>query len=60
MAPIRWLKVVDDIALCKEIIAQCPIKPEQWEEVVAALSILFTSENSPVQLKEVAENVASC
>lgn len=51
MAPFHWLKVVNDIALCKEIIARCPVKPKEWEEVAATLSILFTSENSPVQLK---------
>ena len=51
MAPFRWPKVDQDIALCKGIIAQRPRKPDDWEDIAEFLSNLFTTENNPVQLK---------
>lgn len=51
MAPFRWPKVDQDIALCKEIIARRPMKVDDWENIGEFLSNLFTTENNPVQLK---------
>ena len=51
MAPFRWPKVDQDIALCKEIIARRPTKVDDWEDIAEFLSNLFTTENNPVQLK---------
>lgn len=51
MAPFRWPKMDQDIALCKEIIARRPMKVDDWENIGEFLSNLFTTENNPVQLK---------
>ena len=51
MAPFRWPKVEHDIALCKEIIAVRPKRPEEWESVASSLSVVFSTDEIPVCLR---------
>lgn len=51
MAPFRWPKVENDIALLKEIVARRPSKADEWEDNAEFLSSLFSTDNNPVVLK---------
>ncbi len=37
----RWPKLVHDIALLKEVVAERPMKAETWDSVADTLSVLF-------------------
>ena len=50
MAPFRWPKVENDIALLKEIVARRPSKADEWEDIAEFLSSLFSTENNSVVL----------
>ena len=43
MAPFRWPKVENDIALLKEIVARRPSKADEWEDIAEFLSSLFST-----------------
>ena len=49
MAPFRWPKVENDIALLKEIVARRPSKADEWDDIAEFLSSLFSTENNPVK-----------
>ena len=51
MAPFRWPKVENDIALLKEIVTRRPSKADEWEDIAEFLSSLFSTDNNPVVLK---------
>ena len=44
MAPFRWPNVSYDILLCKEVLAQRPWSPVEWESVAETLSEIFSTE----------------
>ncbi|XP_028394488.1 uncharacterized protein LOC114518681 [Dendronephthya gigantea] len=51
MPPFRWPKVEHDLALCKEVVAERPVRPEDWEIIASSLSVIFSTTESQVHLK---------
>jgi len=41
MAPFRWKKIEDDLALCKQYVGDKPDKPSKWDKLASTLSALF-------------------
>ena len=49
MSPFRWPKVEHNIALCKEVVAERPMRPEDWEIIASSRSVIFpTTENGGI------------
>ena len=51
MAPFRWPFTLHDIALGREVAANRPQKPQDWDAIADTLSRNFSTDNKLVQLK---------
>ena len=51
MAPFPYPKVEHDVALCKQVIAERPVKPDDWEIVSSTLFVVFSTKENQVRLK---------
>ena len=51
MAPFRWPDTQHDIVLAREVAANRPQKPQDWEAIADTLSNDFSTEDRKVELK---------
>ena len=51
MAPFRWPKPEHDVALCKEVVAERPNRPEDWEVIASNLSTIFSTNENKVSFR---------
>lgn len=51
MPAFRWPKLEHDVLLCREVVGNRPSRTDEWDVIASTLSLLFSSENSPVVLK---------
>ena len=51
MPQFRWPNISHNLSLAKEVVSVRPSKPSDWEEIAGKLSVAFSTEDRPVDLK---------
>ena len=51
MAPFRWPSTQNDLAVAQEVASRKPQTRQDWDEIAAVLSEVFSSDSSRVDLK---------